>query len=133
MKNKFSVIMIFILSISAFMNLEAGTSSAAEVTDAEKRIHKALERRTDIFCKAVLPAWFRQKEEEFDQSLKTMISDCYLGHVRLNMKGVGKKGFINKIGLSELPSALLIRETGISLDVYRPLSGRTIKDFKDGQ
>ena len=43
------------------------------------------------------------------------------------------KPFLKDIGLSELPSALLVRETGMSLDVYRPLAGRTIKDYVEGK
>ena len=91
--------------------------------------HKALKDRTKTFCRSVLPAWFRQKDEKNIETFRTLVADCYLGHARLAVLGVGSRPFFRDVGLSDLPSALLVRETGMSLDVYRPLAGRTIKDF----
>ena len=52
-----------------------------------------------------------------------------LGHARLTILGVDDNLSLKEVGLSELPSALLAHETGMTLNVYRPLAGRTIKDY----
>ena len=57
------------------------------------------------------------------------MADCYLGHARLAILGVDNNMSLNKVGLSELPSALLAEEAGMNLDVYAPLAGRTLKDY----
>ena len=129
MKRSISFVLLFIFGLLTFFPPGMGTLSAAEVRDADKLVHKALKDRTRTFCKAVLPAWFKQKGDKNVEAFRILVADCYLGHARLAILGVGGKPFLKDVGLSELPSALLIRETGMSLDVYRPLAGRTIKDY----
>ena len=128
---KRSISPIFLLTLAAATLLWVGMTSpsSAEVREADKLVHKALKDRTRTFCKAVLPAWFKQKGDKNVETFRTLVADCYLGHARLAILGVGDKPLLKDVGLSELPSALLIRETGMSLDVYRPLAGRTIKDY----
>ena len=122
------LITLFIISISIFC-ATGTTLLAAEINEADQKVHKALKGRTKTFCNAILPAWFWQSGEGDLSAFRTLVADCYLGHARLTVLGIGDKSFIKNVGLSELPSALLARETGMSLDVYRPLAGRTIKDF----
>jgi hypothetical protein len=102
---------------------------ADELNNADKQVHKALKGRTRTFCQEVLPAWFKQKRESDIEVFRTLVADCYLGHARLAILGVNSNLSLSKVGLSELPSALLTHETGMTLDVYRPLAGRTLKDF----
>ena len=123
---------LFSLGTLAFLWAGMPSPSAEEVREADKLVHKALNERTKTFCRSVLPAWFGQKGKENVGTFRTLVADCYLGHARLAILGVGDRPFLKDVGLSELPSALLIRETGMSLDVYRPLAGRTIKDYKAG-
>jgi hypothetical protein len=102
---------------------------ADELNNADKKVHKALKGRTGTFCRKVLPAWFKQKRERDVEVFRTLVADCYLGHARLAILGVDSNLSLSEVGLSELPSALLTHETGMRLDVYRPLAGRTLKDF----
>ena len=104
-------------------------SSAEEIREADKMVHKALKDRTGTFCKQVLPAWFSVKGEKNVGGFRTLVADCYLGHARLAILGVDDNMSLNKVGLSELPSALLAEEAGMNLDVYAPLAGRTLKDY----
>ena len=129
MKRSISHVTLVSLGALAFILVGMSSPSAGEVREADRLVHKALKERTKTFCKSVLPAWFRQKGEKNIETFRTLVADCYLGHARLAVLGVGGRPFLKDVGLSELPSALLVRETGMSLDVYRPLAGRTIKDF----
>ena len=109
------------------------SSSAGEVRDADKLVHKALKERTKTFCRSVLPAWFKEQNVKNTETFRTLVADCYLGHARLAILGIYEKPILKDVALSELPSALLVRDTGMSLDVYRPLAGRTIKDYAEGK
>ena len=110
MKQSLSRVILYSIAAVAFLWIGVTSTSAGEVREADKLVHKALK-----------------------EALRTLVADCYLGHARLAILGIYDKPFLKDIGLSELPSALLVRETGMSLDVYRPLAGRTIKDYVEGK
>ena len=129
MKNTFSVNHTSIAGIFLALFVAVGPVLADESSDADKMVHKALMERTHTFCRAVLPAWFKQTGEEGSPAFRTMVADCYLGHARLAVLGVSDSLSLKDVGLSELPSALLAKETGMTLDVYGPLAGRTLKDY----
>ena len=133
MKQSLSRVILYSIAAVAFLWIGVTSTSAGEVREADKLVHKALKERTKTFCRSVLPAWFKQKNGQKAEALRTLVADCYLGHARLAILGIYDKPFLKDIGLSELPSALLVRETGMSLDVYRPLAGRTIKDYLEGK
>ena len=117
---------IFLSAVSAG-SLEV---HAGEGKNADKLVHKTLKSRTQTFCKQVLPAWIKHTQVQNSAAFKTLVADCYLGHARLAILGVDDvKEHLQDIGLSELPSALLAHEAGMSLDIYRPLAGRKIKDY----
>ena len=52
-------------------------SSAEEIREADKMVHKALKDRTGTFCKQVLPAWFSVKGEKNVGGFRTLVADCY--------------------------------------------------------
>jgi hypothetical protein len=110
--------------------LAAGPVQADERTDADKLVHKALKDRTHTFCRAVLPAWFKLTGQAKSSGFRSLVADCYLGHARLAVLGLSDSLSLKDVGLSELPSALLAKETGMSLDPYGPLAGRTLKDYR---
>ena len=120
---------LFAILIALSMWTAVPISIAEESNKANKLVHKALKDRTQTFCKEVLPAWFKQQREIDVEAFRTLVADCYLGHARLAILGVDNNLSLNEVGLSELPAALLNHETGISLDVYRPLAGITLKDY----
>ena len=120
---------VFVLVVVATIGSSTLRVMAEETSQANQLVHKALQDRTNTFCKAVLPAWFKQQREADVETFRTLVADCYLGHARLTILGVENNPSLNKVGLSELPSALLAHETEMTLDVYRPLAGRTIKDY----
>ena len=72
--------------------------------------------------------WVKQIRQSAGNGIQTI--QIFLGHARLAILGVNDvKKHLQDIGLSELPSALLAHEAGMSLDIYRPLAGRKIKDY----
>lgn len=133
MKRAFSYVILFTICTFTFALVGMPSPSAGEVREADKLVHKALKERTKTFCRSVLPAWFKEKNVKNTETFRTLVADCYLGHARLAILGVYEKSILRDVALSELPSALLVRETGMSLDVYRPLAGRTIKDYAEGK
>ncbi|HEB78991.1 MAG TPA: hypothetical protein ENI79_00760 [Rhodospirillales bacterium] len=95
--------------------------------DTDKAVRKALVERTDTFCKAVLPVWFASEKGIADPEVRTLVADCYTGHARLALLGVRSSQAMEDTGLAELPAVLLGLKTGMNLDIYRPLAGRTIR------
>ena len=130
MKNYVPSILIGAGVILAATLINVPGAHAEQAKDADKLVHKALKNRTKTFCKQVLPEWISQKGGQKSQAFKTLVADCYLGHARLTVLGVDDmKSRLKGVGLSELPSALLAGEAGMNLDIYRPLAGRTLKDY----
>ena len=109
----------------AFLVLAVNPAVAGE--DGDKVVRKVLVERTNTFCKAVLPAWFTSEQGIADPGVKTVVADCYLGHARLAILGVNNGLPLGDTALSEVPAILLRRETGMNLDIYKPLAGRTIR------
>jgi len=101
------------------------TNLAAETVEKpETRIHAALEERTESFCASVLPSWLTSRGGLDDPAVRAIVTDCYVGKIRLAV--LGRDGKLEGTTLSELPSSLLAKETGMSLDPYAPLAGRRI-------
>ena len=99
----------------------------ALAAEKDMTVEKALVKRTEGFCKAVLPVWFASRDGMADPDLRTSIVDCYTGQARLSLLGIDGELSLENVDLSELPAVLLSRETGMNLDIYRPLAGRTIR------
>ncbi len=129
MKRQTILLTAIALTAAALIGTWSLPTMAEETRQANQLVHKALKDRTKTFCKAVLPAWFNQQRENDLETFRTLVADCYLGHARLTILGVDDNLSLKEVGLSELPSALLAHETGMTLNVYRPLAGRTIKDY----
>lgn len=105
-----------------------GSAPAMAAEDADKAVRKTLEKRTEVFCGEVVPAWFASKDGMKDLMFRRLVADCYMGHARLAILGI-KNGFpLEQTVLSELPAMLLRHETGMDLDIYRPLAGITLVD-----
>ncbi len=83
--------------------------------------------RTRTFCKAVLPAWFASERGIADPTVRTVVADCYMGHARLAILGVEDGFSLKGTALAEFPAALLHKQTGMSLNIYLPLAGRTLR------
>lgn len=105
--------------------LAANPALAGE--DRDKVVLKVLVERTNTFCKEVLPAWFTSKQGMAEPLVKAVVADCYLGHARLAILGEDKGLPLGDTALTEVPAILLSQETGMNLDIYRPLAGRTIR------
>ena len=100
-------------------------SIAGETEDA--RVQKTLVERTENFCKAVLPNWFLSETGIKDENVRSIVTDCYMGHARLAVLGIKSAFPLADTVLSEVPAALLRDKTGINLDIYRPLAGRELQ------
>jgi len=72
----------------------------------------------------VLPNWLHSRGGLDDPVVRAIVTDCYVGKIRLAV--LGPNGNIEGSTLSELPSALLAKETGLKLDLYAPIAGKRI-------
>jgi hypothetical protein len=116
----------FLVAIAlTFAALAMNPAMADEGRD--KAVRKALVERTDTFCKAILPVWFASERGIATPELRTLLADCFLGQARLALLGVESGLALKDTGLAELPAVLLRMETGMNLDIYRPLAGRAIR------
>lgn len=121
--------LLFLVAIATVSILSGPAMAAEEKADA--RVRQALVDRTDKFCKAVLPAWFASEHGIRDLDVRQVIADCYMGHARLSILGLTTDFSLDDIALSEVPAVLLKKETGMNLDIYRPLAGHTLRVRKE--
>ena len=117
---------VFPVVLGLTFALIASTPAAAG-EDRDQVVRKALVERTETFCRAVLPAWFASRRGMATPEVRTLVVDCFTGHARLALLGVESGLPLEDAGLAELPAVLLRKETGMNLDIYRPLAGRTIR------
>ena len=116
--------LLFLMALGMTLLLAMQSIAAAE---KDITVEKALVKRTETFCKAVLPVWFASRDGMADLELRASIVDCYTGQARLSLLGIEGELSLENVDLSELPAVLLSSETGMNLDIYRPLAGRTIR------
>ena len=126
-----SILLAMVALTMIFMTLSSDKAFAAENRD--EGVRKALIERTEGFCSAVLPNWFASDTGFDNQIIRSVVTDCYMGHARLAVIGVKSKFPLSDTGLSEVPAALLHEKTGINLDMYRPLAGRVLQTGKTGE
>ena len=126
---------IQVLSASALGIAVAMTTMSAVATekDTDQAVRAALKHRAGSFCREVLPLWFSAKKGVRDPRLRAIIVDCYLGNARLTSLGVNGTVSLQDTALSEVPAQLLVTETGMNLDFYRPLAGRRLLDSVDAE
>jgi hypothetical protein len=125
-----SVLLAITAIAMIFLTVLSDKSFAGETDD--ERVQKALVDRTESFCDAVLPNWFASKLGVEDKNVRSVITDCYMGHARLAVLGVKSKFPLSKTDLSEVPAALLHEKAGINLEIYRPLAGRVLQTGASG-
>jgi hypothetical protein len=123
-----SILLATIALTMIIMTLSAGKAFAGETRD--ERVHKVLIERTEGFCSAVLPNWFASDTGLDNQIVRSVVTDCYMGHARLAVFGIKSKFPLSDTDISEVPAALLHEKTGINLDIYRPLAGRVLQTGK---
>jgi hypothetical protein len=110
------------LILSVIFYLFANLANAAD-DDTDKAVQNALLKRTLEKCDLVLPAWLGAENGSRDQSVRHLLVDCYTGHARLSIIGVETGVSIADTALAELPAMLIQEETGMDLDIYRPMAG----------
>ena len=117
-----------VILLLAFSTLAAASTPAiAAEKDADDQVSQILRSRTTSFCKAVLPAWFTAENGVGDGNVRTLVADCYTGQARLALLGEEPSFPLEETQLSEVPAMLLQERFGMNLDIYAPLSGRTLK------
>lgn len=117
--------LMLIALILVFFSVSLTPVYAGEKEDTAVR--NALLNRTNTFCKAVLPAWFKSENGVKDSNVRDLVTDCYMGQARLSILGVETKFPLEEVALREVPAVLIKQETGMNLDIFRPLAGRTIR------
>ena len=114
----------------AAVSLVFGSAMAAE-DNADAKVRKTLLERAEKFCDAVLPIWLASENGIRDLDVRQAVADCYMGHARLSILGMTTDFPLDDLALSEVPAALLKKETGMNLDIYRPLAGHTLRVRKE--
>ena len=120
-----------ILTIGSVITLTPSSSSAETAEKPDILIQTALEERTASFCASVLPNWLTSRGGLDDPVVRAIVTDCYVGKIRLAVLGQG--GNLEGSTLSELPSTLLSKETGMNLDPYAPIAGKRIWSMGENQ
>ncbi len=131
MKNT-SKISVF-LSVAPVLFLVAlfyPTDRVHAAQDLDQDARKAMVERANDFCEAVVPAWLSSDSGVNDPNIKGLITDCYTSNLRLALIGLKNRLPLEEVALEEVPATLLRAQTGISLDVYKPLIGRKFKTLK---
>lgn len=110
-----------------FVFLTMSITSAYAGDKEDEAVRNALFERTNTFCNAVLPSWLKSQEGMQDPNVRDLVIDCYMGQARLNILGVATNFPLEEVALKEIPAILIQQETGINLDIFKPLAGRTIR------
>jgi hypothetical protein len=106
----------------------AGSLAPAYAAEKEdEAVRSALLQRTNTFCNAVLPSWLKSKNGMQDPNVRDLVADCYMGQARLSILGVSTNFPLEEVALKEVPAILIKQETGMLLDIFQPLAGRTIR------
>ena len=95
--------------------------------DPNKSIRKTLMTRTNGICRSALENWFLSIRGMTDENVRALVTDCFMGHARLAVLGEASELSLQDLSLTEVPSALLAKESGMKLDPYRPLAGRVLE------
>ena len=95
--------------------------------DPNKSIRKTLMTRTNGICRSALENWFLSNRGMTDANVRALVTDCFMGHARLAVLGEVSGLSLQDLSLTEIPSALLAKESGMKLDPYRPLAGRVLE------
>lgn len=117
--------LILVALVLVLMSLSLNQAQAGEKED--EVVRNALTKRTITFCKAVLPLWLKSEIGIENPAVRELVTDCYMGQARLKVLGVKTNFPLESVALKEVPAILIQQETGINLDIARPLSGRTIR------
>lgn len=126
-KTSVAIMTGLLLLLACAASIRAEERKDVNVRDPDAAVFRSLQERTANFCKLVLPAWLSSEKGMSDLSVRGAIVDCYMGSARLAVLGVETGLAVGDTTLTEVPAALLHQETGIDLDIYRPLAGRTLQ------
>jgi len=126
-KTSMAIMTGLLLLLSCLTSIRAEERSDTNARDTDAAVFKSLQERTTNFCRLVLPAWLSSEMGMSDPEVRRVIVDCYMGNARLAVLGIETGLTVEETALTEVPATLLSRETGIDLDIYRPLAGRTLQ------
>ena len=121
-KNNLGPILLLVGLLCALVVFSSTELKAEEAL--QRKIHATIEARTKSFCDKVLPSWFASRGGVDDPTVRAMVTDCYIGQARLGV--MGGESMLAGIALSEVPAALLANESGMKLDPFGPLAGRSL-------
>ena len=121
-KNSLGPILLLVGLLCALVVFSSTELKADEAL--QRKIHATIEARTKSFCDKVLPSWFASRGGVDDPTVRAMVTDCYIGQARLGV--MGGESMLAGIALSEVPAALLANESGMKLDPFGPLAGRSL-------
>ena len=121
-KNSLGPILLLVGLLCALVVFSSTELKAEEAL--QRKIHATIEARTKSFCDKVLPSWFASRGGVDDPTVRAMVTDCYIGQARLGV--MGGESTLAGIALSEVPAALLANESGMKLDPFGPLAGRSL-------
>ena len=89
-----------------------------------------LEDRLRQHCKSLVKNWLHSTGIN-DPAIQEQSAACYLSHVRLAIMGVDWNLDLTDASISEVPGRILESRTGISLDLYSRLAGRSFNAPED--
>ena len=121
-----------VLFLTFAFSLIHGTSNAGE-KDQFKNITVKLVEQANHLCNSIIPIWIKSKSGMRDQSVRRLVTDCYLAQARL--PGIGRKSeiLVKPVSLDEVPLAILEKQTGFVFNEYAPLAGVRLRVLKTGK
>lgn len=103
-------------------------ASNANADEADTNMLKVLSDRNKTACRELSSVFIRSKNGLVDPKVYGKAADCYVSEARLHAFGKRRELIIEGTTLSELPIKIISQQTGINLDFYRPLAGRTLRE-----
>lgn len=117
-----SLALALVAAVTVLFSFSASAGAAEK--GREDPAQGVLEDRLRQHCKPLVGLWLRS-EGMSDPGIQARAADCYLSHVRLGIMGVDWGLGLSGATISEVPGRILESRSGMSLDFYPRLAGRS--------
>ena len=116
-----------IMTISIGIFTIVPDSATAQTQLASKSITNTMTNRANKMCESVLPIWIKSPSGMRDMAVRRTVVECYLSQARLPLIGAKRMTLNTAVILDEVPSTLLEKAAGLTLDIYTALAGADIR------
>ena len=109
---------------------KAASLSSVEVRgqDAGSIMQDIMRERTTTQCRKLGPAFIMSRTGFHDPYVRGLAASCFTAKARLHLFGEYQQLIMNGARVGELPIRTIAEQTGLNLDPYHPLAGKSLRE-----